>query len=82
MAGHADDGQVTGRVPNSSDRVRRDVTDYQPRTDFEAAGLPARRGQVAAPTRATQRTGESTVGDHATGRVWFGLISRRVVTIG
>ncbi|MFR9799684.1 hypothetical protein ACL02U_27885 [Streptomyces sp. MS06] len=77
----ADHGRVTERGDALLERVRRDVTDYRPRTDFEAQAYQPLVDQVAAADRArTERAGsmEPTM----PGVVWFGLIGGAVITIG
>ncbi|MFF8102203.1 hypothetical protein ACF07S_21060 [Streptomyces sp. NPDC016640] len=77
----ADEGRVTDRGAGLLDRVRRDVTDYRPRTDFEAQAYQPLMDQVAAADQARDARAEST-GETMPGVVWFGLISGAVVTIG
>ncbi|MDT0405339.1 MULTISPECIES: bestrophin-like domain [Streptomyces] len=77
----ADDGQVTERGTELLDRVRRDVTDYEPRTDFEAQAYQPLVDQVAAADQARSARAEST-GETMPGVVWFGLLSGAVITIG
>ena len=77
----ADDGQVTERGTELLDRVRRDVTDYEPRTDFEAQAYQPLVDQVAAADQARSARAEST-GETMPGVVWFGLLGGGVVTIG
>lgn len=63
------------------DRIRRDVTDYQPRTDFEAQAYQPLVDQVTAVDQARSARAEST-GATMPGVVWFGLFFGAVVTIG
>ncbi|MET7275399.1 MULTISPECIES: bestrophin-like domain [Streptomyces] len=77
----ADDGQVTERGTELLDRVRADVTDYEPRSDFEAQAYQPLVDQVAAADQARISRSEST-GATMPGVVWFGLIAGAVVTIG
>lgn len=77
----ADDGQITERGTELLDRVRRDVTDYEPRTDFEAQAYQPLVDQVAAADQARSARAEST-GETMPGVVWFGLLSGAVITIG
>ncbi|EFE65475.1 MULTISPECIES: DUF4239 domain-containing protein [Streptomyces] len=77
----ANDGRVTEHGTELLDRVRRDVTDYEPRTDFEAQAYQPLVDQVAAADQARSARAEST-GETMPGVVWFGLISGALVTIG
>ncbi|MFC5672866.1 hypothetical protein [Streptomyces incanus] len=77
----ADNGQVTERGTELLDQVRRDVTDYEPATDFEAQAYQPLVDQVAAADQARAARAEST-GKTMPGVVWFGLIGGAVVTIG
>ncbi|WP_253195388.1 DUF4239 domain-containing protein [Streptomyces sp. JHA26] len=77
----ADDGRVTERGTELLDRVRADVTDYEPRSDFEAQAYQPLLDQVAAADQARTSRAEST-GATMPGVVWFGLITGAVVTIG
>ena len=77
----ADDGRVTERGTELLDRVRADVTDYQPQTDFEAQAYQPLIDQVAAADQARSARADST-GATMPGVVWFGLLTGAVVTIG
>ncbi|MET9256157.1 hypothetical protein ACGFZL_11295 [Streptomyces sp. NPDC048182] len=77
----ADHGRVTDRGGELLDRVRADVTDYQPRTDFEAQAYQPLVDQVAAADQARSARADST-GATMPGVVWFGLIVGGVITIG
>jgi hypothetical protein len=77
----ADDGQVTERGTELLDKVRADVTDYEPRSDFEAQAYQPLVDQVTAADQARTSRAEST-GATMPGVVWFGLIAGAVVTIG
>ncbi|MGW6295684.1 bestrophin-like domain [Streptomyces sp. NPDC055058] len=77
----ADGAGVTEHGTELLDRVRRDVTDYEPRTDFEAQAYQPLVDQVAAADQARSARAESTE-ETMPGVVWFGLISGAVVTIG
>ncbi|MEU9595184.1 hypothetical protein ACGF7W_05935 [Streptomyces sp. NPDC048219] len=77
----ADDGQVTERGTELLDRIRADVTDYEPRSDFEAQAYQPLVDQVAAADQARTSRAEST-GATMPGVVWFGLIAGAVITIG
>ncbi|AWT46748.1 MULTISPECIES: bestrophin-like domain [Streptomyces] len=76
-----DHGEVTQRGTELLERVRRDVTDYQPRNDFEAQAYQPLVDQVAAADQA--RTARAGATDPTMpGVVWFGLITGAVITIG
>ncbi|MEV5549799.1 hypothetical protein AB0L35_27325 [Streptomyces sp. NPDC052309] len=77
----ADHGRVTERGNELLDRVRADVTDYEPRTDFEAQAYQPLVDQVTAADQARSARAEST-GATMPGVVWFGLITGGVVTVG
>ncbi|MFF3348196.1 DUF4239 domain-containing protein [Streptomyces sp. NPDC002779] len=77
----ADHGEVTERGTQLLQRVREDVTDYEPRTDFEAQAYQPIVDQVAAADQARNARANST-GETMPGVVWFGLIAGAVVTIG
>ncbi|MFC7818318.1 MULTISPECIES: DUF4239 domain-containing protein [unclassified Streptomyces] len=77
----ADRGEVTERGTELLDRVRADVTDYEPRTDFEAQAYQPLVDQVTAADQARIARAEST-GATMPGVVWFGLITGGVVTVG
>ncbi|MFI9820425.1 DUF4239 domain-containing protein [Streptomyces sp. NPDC052013] len=77
----AEKGEVTERGTELLDRVRRDVTDYRPRTDFEAQAYQPLVDQVTAADQARSARAEST-GQTMPGVVWFGLLAGAVVTIG
>ncbi|MFF1448244.1 hypothetical protein ACFVYF_08830 [Streptomyces sp. NPDC058274] len=77
----ADKGEVTPRGAELFARIRQDVTDYQPRTDFEAQAYQPLVDQVSAADDARSARAEST-GATMPGVVWFGLITGAVVTVG
>ncbi|MEU0596879.1 DUF4239 domain-containing protein [Streptomyces sp. NPDC006393] len=77
----ADHGRVTQRGDQLLDRVRADVTDYRPASDFEAQAYQPLVDQVAAADQARAARADST-GATMPGVVWFGLIAGAVVTIG
>ncbi len=77
----ADHGRVTAEGGRLFDRIRADVTDYQPKTDFEAQAYQPLVDQVTAADTARNSRAEST-GATMPGVVWFGLITGAVVTIG
>jgi hypothetical protein len=77
----ADKGEVTERGAELLDRIRAGVTDYEPRTDFEAQAYQPLVDQVAAADQA--RTGRANAtGPTMPGVVWFGLVIGAVITIG
>ncbi|MFJ4930679.1 hypothetical protein [Streptomyces sp. NPDC088736] len=77
----AEHGRVTAEGGRLFDRIRQDVTDYQPKTDFEAQAYQPLVDQVTAADSARNSRAEST-GATMPGVVWFGLITGAVVTIG
>jgi hypothetical protein len=77
----ADHGRVTPRGDQLLEKVRADVTDYQPKSDFEAQAYQPLVDQVAAADQARSARADST-GATMPGVVWFGLVSGAVVTIG
>ncbi|MFF4485988.1 DUF4239 domain-containing protein [Streptomyces sp. NPDC001544] len=77
----ADHGRVTERGTELLQRVREDVTDYQPKTDFQAQAYQPLLDQVAAADQARNARADST-GATMPGVVWFGLLTGAVVTIG
>ncbi|MFE5187914.1 hypothetical protein [Streptomyces sp. NPDC056628] len=77
----ADDGELTDRGTALLQRLREDVTDYEPRTDFEAQAYQPLVDQVTAADQARIARGDST-GATMPGVVWFGLLAGAVITIG
>ena len=77
----ADDGHVTATGGRLFDRIRHDVTDYQPKSDFEAQAYQPLVDQVTAADAARNARADST-GATMPGVVWFGLITGAVVTVG
>ncbi|MFI2433236.1 hypothetical protein [Streptomyces sp. NPDC018693] len=77
----ADNGEVTERGNELFRRIRVDITDYEPGTDFEAQAYQPLLDQVAAADQA--RTARADSADPTMpGVVWFGLIAGAVITIG
>ncbi|MFD4787260.1 DUF4239 domain-containing protein [Streptomyces sp. NPDC058459] len=76
-----DRGEVTGRGARLLDRVRQDVTDYQPRDDFEAQAYQPLVDQVAAADQARNARADST-GATMPSVVWWGLLAGAVITVG
>ncbi|MGC9543837.1 DUF4239 domain-containing protein [Streptomyces sp. UG1] len=72
---------VTERGAELLQRVREDVTDYEPETDFQAQAYQPLLDQVTAADQARNARANST-GDTMPGVVWFGLLAGGVVTIG
>ncbi|MFD0311194.1 hypothetical protein [Streptomyces sp. NPDC127119] len=77
----ADHGHVTGRGAELLNRIRQDVTDYEPKTDFEAQAYQPLLDQVTAADAARTARADSTA-PTMPGVVWFGLITGAVVTVG
>ncbi|MFD9000204.1 hypothetical protein ACFV0T_04335 [Streptomyces sp. NPDC059582] len=77
----ADHGDVTNRGTELLQQVRADVTDYQPKSDFEAQAYQPLLDQVAAADQARNARADST-GATMPGVVWFGLLIGAAITIG
>ncbi|MFI9155117.1 DUF4239 domain-containing protein [Streptomyces sp. NPDC053367] len=77
----ADTGEVTERGDELLERIRADVTDYEPADDFEAQAYQPLVDQVAAADQARAARATST-GATMPGVVWFGLLAGAVITIG
>ncbi|MFE2051892.1 DUF4239 domain-containing protein [Streptomyces sp. NPDC059459] len=77
----ADRGEMTQRGAELLDRVRADVTDYEPKSDFEAQAYQPLVDQVTAADQARIARSES-MGATMPGVVWFGLITGGVITVG
>ncbi|MFI9389746.1 DUF4239 domain-containing protein [Streptomyces bauhiniae] len=76
-----DKGQVTAQGSRLLNRVRQDVTDYQPRSDFEAQAYQPLVDQVAAADQARNARADST-GPTMPPVVWWGLLAGAVITVG
>lgn len=76
-----DKGEVTARGALLLDKVRQDVTDYQPRNDFEAQAYQPVVDQVAAADQARNARADST-GATMPPVVWWGLLAGAVITVG
>ncbi|MER6126637.1 DUF4239 domain-containing protein [Streptomyces sp. NPDC001795] len=74
-------GKVTARGGELLQRIRQDVTDYQPKTDFQAQTYQPLIEQVTAADTARAARSDAT-GSTMPPVVWFGLIGGAVVTIG
>ncbi|MEV6026808.1 DUF4239 domain-containing protein [Streptomyces sp. NPDC052036] len=77
----AHQAKVTARGGELLQRIRQDVTDYKPRSDFEAQAYQPLLDQVTAADTARTARADST-GSTMPPVVWFGLVSGAVVTIG
>ncbi|WP_371554715.1 DUF4239 domain-containing protein [Streptomyces longwoodensis] len=77
----ADHGELTPRGDRLLERLRADVTDYQPRNDFEAQAYQPLVDQAATVDQARAARANST-DPTMPGVVWFGLITGAVITIG
>ncbi|MGX2993129.1 bestrophin-like domain [Streptomyces sp. JNUCC 64] len=77
----ADTGELTARGDDLMDRIRHDVTDYEPRDDFEAQAYQPLLDQVTVADQARNGRGASAQ-PTMPGVVWFGLIVGAVVTLG
>ncbi|MFI7498497.1 hypothetical protein ACIBVL_08230 [Streptomyces sp. NPDC049687] len=77
----ADGGEVTERGNALLERVRADVTDYEPENDFQAQAYQPLLDQMAAADQARNARAGAT-GATMPGVVWFGLLAGGVITIG
>jgi hypothetical protein len=77
----ADHGRLTPRGADLLARIRQDVTDYQPKTDFQAQAYQPLVDQVAALDQSRSARADST-GATMPSVVWFGLLTGAVVTVG
>ncbi|QES47123.1 hypothetical protein DEJ50_03950 [Streptomyces venezuelae] len=77
----AESGLVTDKGTELLERIRRDVTDYQPQTDHEGQAYQPLVDQVAAADDARSGRAQSA-GATMPGVVWFGLIIGALVTVG
>ncbi|TPQ18095.1 DUF4239 domain-containing protein [Streptomyces sporangiiformans] len=77
----ADEGRVTDRGTRLFERMRHDVTDYEPKTDFEAQAYQPLLDQITAADEARRARAEASE-PTMPGVVWFGLITGAVVTVG
>ncbi|MBO1332044.1 DUF4239 domain-containing protein [Streptomyces sp. VRA16 Mangrove soil] len=74
-------GELTTKGDELFGKIRRDVTDYEPKNDFEAQAYQPLLDQVSAADAARGARADST-GATMPGVVWFGLIAGALVTIG
>ncbi|MFI8100690.1 hypothetical protein [Streptomyces sp. NPDC086023] len=77
----AEQGSVTDRGTELLAKVRRDVTDYEPKTDHEGQAYQPLVDQVGAADDARSGRADSAAATMP-GVVWFGLIAGAVVTVG
>ncbi|MFD7444708.1 hypothetical protein [Streptomyces sp. NPDC059909] len=77
----AEKGTLTERGDELLAQVRRDVTDYVPKTDHEGQAYQPMVDQVAAADDARGSRGQS-IEATMPGVVWFGLITGAAVTVG
>ncbi|MDH6223230.1 MULTISPECIES: DUF4239 domain-containing protein [Streptomyces] len=77
----AEEGELTGRGTRLLERLRHDLTDYEPASDFEAQAYQPLLDQVTVVDQARGARADAT---RATmpGVVWFGLVIGAMVTIG
>ncbi|MFC9930631.1 DUF4239 domain-containing protein [Streptomyces sp. NPDC127190] len=73
--------QVTGRGSELLQKVRQDVTDYQPKNDFEAQAYQPLLDQMTAADQARNARADST-GATMPPVVWWGLLTGAVITVG
>ncbi|MFJ7204306.1 hypothetical protein ACIQWR_12330 [Streptomyces sp. NPDC098789] len=77
----ADDGDVSDQGTKLLDRIRRDVTDYEPQTDHEGQAYQPLVDQVGIADDARSARLQSA-GATMPGVVWFGLVAGALVTVG
>ncbi|MER6693522.1 hypothetical protein [Streptomyces minutiscleroticus] len=77
----AEHGRTTERGDRLFERIRADVTDYEPGSDFEAQAYQPLLDQVTAADEARSARAGS-IEPTMPGVVWFGLIAGAVVTVG
>ncbi|MGW2486211.1 bestrophin-like domain [Streptomyces sp. NPDC001606] len=73
--------QVTDRGSELLQKVRQDVTDYQPKNDFEAQAYQPVLDQMTAADQARNARADST-GATMPPVVWWGLLTGAVITVG
>ncbi|MEU1345351.1 DUF4239 domain-containing protein [Streptomyces sp. NPDC090075] len=74
-------GRLTPQGAELLAKIREDVTDYEPKTDFQAQAYQPLVDQVAAVDQSRSARADST-GATMPNVVWFGLLTGAVVTIG
>ena len=77
----ADKGRLTPQGAELLARIREDVTDYEPKTDFQAQAYQPLVDQVAAVDQSRSARADST-GATMPNVVWFGLLTGAAITIG
>ncbi|WP_078963932.1 DUF4239 domain-containing protein [Streptomyces durhamensis] len=77
----AHDERVSDRGTELLQRVRQDVTDYQPKNDFEAQAYQPLLDQITAADQARNARADST-GATMPPVVWWGLLTGALITIG
>ncbi|MET7683203.1 DUF4239 domain-containing protein [Streptomyces sp. NPDC005423] len=77
----ADHQKLTQHGTDLLQRIREDVTDYHPKSDFEAQAYQPLVDQVTALDQARSARSDST-GATMPSVVWFGLLIGAVITIG
>ncbi|WP_426567713.1 DUF4239 domain-containing protein [Streptomyces canus] len=77
----ADEGRVTERGDALLRKLRVDLTDYEPNSDFEAQAYQPLLDQMSAADQARNARAGS-VDPTMPGVVWFGLIAGAVITVG
>ncbi|MEV4440599.1 DUF4239 domain-containing protein [Streptomyces sp. NPDC049577] len=76
-----EEGRLTDRGTELLDKVRQDVTAYQPRDDHESQSYQPLLDQVAA-ADAARNSRAQNAGPTMPGVVWFGLIAGALVAVG
>ncbi|MGW5650416.1 bestrophin-like domain [Streptomyces humi] len=76
-----DHGRLTSRGADLLAQIRQDVTDYQPKTDFQAQAYQPLVDQVAALDQARSARADAT-GATMPNVVWGGLLTGAVITVG
>ncbi len=77
----ADHGRLTARGGELLTRLRHEVTDYQPKNDFEAQAYQPLLDQLAAADQARNARADAT-GATMPPVVWWGLLTGAVITVG
>ncbi|MFF4702926.1 bestrophin-like domain [Streptomyces sp. NPDC001288] len=77
----ADHGRLSTRGTELLATIRQDVTDYQPKTDFEAQAYQPLVDQVAAVDQSRSARADAT-GATMPSVVWVGLLTGAVITVG
>ncbi|MBF6043922.1 DUF4239 domain-containing protein [Streptomyces sp. NRRL B-1677] len=74
-------GELTDRGAMLLDKVREDVTSYEPRNDHEGQSYQPLLDQVGAADAARNARAQSA-GDTMPGVVWFGLVAGALIAVG